>query len=237
MTQKEITRLRVINQTIDKVITIREADELLSLSERQVIRLKGGVKIQGPGFIIHKNRGRKPGHAISNDKREKIIQLKKSKYQEANFNHFKELLEEYDGISVSYPTVYRTLNQAEIESPKKRRERKSHHSRKRKPQEGMMLQIDTSPHPWIIGRDVYSLHGAIDDATGNILALFFTDNECLEGYFQIFIDVINNHGIPLRVYCDRHTIFTSPKDGKLSIDEQLQGKQVNLAQFGRAMDE
>jgi hypothetical protein len=29
MTQKEITRLRVINQTIDKVITIREADELL----------------------------------------------------------------------------------------------------------------------------------------------------------------------------------------------------------------
>jgi predicted transcriptional regulator of viral defense system len=43
MTQKEITRLRVINQTIDKVITIREAAELLGLSERQVIRLKKGV--------------------------------------------------------------------------------------------------------------------------------------------------------------------------------------------------
>jgi len=39
MTQKEMTRLRVINQTIDKVITIREAAELLNLSERQVIRL------------------------------------------------------------------------------------------------------------------------------------------------------------------------------------------------------
>ncbi|HHY42195.1 MAG TPA: helix-turn-helix domain-containing protein, partial [Thermoanaerobacterales bacterium] len=36
MTQKEITRLRVINQAIDKVITIREAAELLGLSERQV---------------------------------------------------------------------------------------------------------------------------------------------------------------------------------------------------------
>jgi len=43
MTQKEITRLRVINQTIDKVITIKEAAELLGLSERQVIRLKKGV--------------------------------------------------------------------------------------------------------------------------------------------------------------------------------------------------
>jgi len=29
MTQKEITRLIVINQTIDKVITVREAAELL----------------------------------------------------------------------------------------------------------------------------------------------------------------------------------------------------------------
>jgi len=46
MTQKEITRLRVINQTIDKVITIRESAELLGLSERQVIRLKGGCICQ-----------------------------------------------------------------------------------------------------------------------------------------------------------------------------------------------
>ncbi len=40
MTQKEITRLRVVNQVIDKVITVKEAAELLNLSERQVIRLK-----------------------------------------------------------------------------------------------------------------------------------------------------------------------------------------------------
>ena len=40
MTEKEITHLLVINQTIDKVITVREAAELLDLSERQVIRLK-----------------------------------------------------------------------------------------------------------------------------------------------------------------------------------------------------
>ena len=64
MTQKEITRLRVINQTIDKVITIREAAELLGLSERQVIRLKKGVVEEGPAFIIHKNRGRKPQHTL-----------------------------------------------------------------------------------------------------------------------------------------------------------------------------
>ena len=40
MTQKEINRLRVINQTIDKVETISGAAEALDLSERQVSRLK-----------------------------------------------------------------------------------------------------------------------------------------------------------------------------------------------------
>jgi len=237
MTQQEITKLRVINQTIDKVITIREAAELLNLSERQVIRLKGGVLKQGPAFIIHKNRGRKPEHALTGNKREEIVRLKQSKYQEANFVHFQELLEEHENICVSYPTVYRILSEAGITSPKKQRKRKAHHRRKRKPQEGMLVQIDASPHPWIIGGSAFSLHGAIDDATGKILALFFTENECLEGYFQIMEQIINHHGIPISIYCDRHTIFISPKDGKLSIDEQLQGKQVNLTQFGRAMVE
>lgn len=237
MTQQEVTKLRVINQAIDKVITIREAAELLNLSERQVIRLKGGVLKQGPAFIIHKNRGRKPEHALTGNKREEIVRLKQSKYQEANFAHFQELLEEHENICVSYPTVYRVLSEAGITSPKKQRKRKAHHRRKRKPQEGMLVQIDASPHPWIIGETAFSLHGAIDDATGKILALFFTENECLEGYFQVMEQIINRQGIPISIYCDRHSIFISPKDGKLSIDEQLQGKQVNLTQFGRAMDE
>ncbi|MGB3926014.1 MAG: helix-turn-helix domain-containing protein, partial [Caldicoprobacterales bacterium] len=102
MTQKEITRLRVINQTIDKVITIREAAELLGLSERQVIRLKGGVNNYGPAFIIHKNRGRKPQHTLPDEVRMKVVELKQTKYKEANFNHFVELLEEHEGIKVSY---------------------------------------------------------------------------------------------------------------------------------------
>jgi hypothetical protein len=77
MTQKEITRLRVINQTIDKVITIKEAAELLGLSERQVIRLKGGVNNYGPAFIIHKNRGRKPQHTLPDEVRMKIVEQSK----------------------------------------------------------------------------------------------------------------------------------------------------------------
>jgi hypothetical protein len=28
-----------------------------------------------------------------------------------------------------------------------------------------------------------ALHGAIDDATGQVLVLYFTENECTNGYF------------------------------------------------------
>lgn len=45
--QKEITSFRVMNQTIDKFITIREASKILGLSELQVIRLIYSQTVQG----------------------------------------------------------------------------------------------------------------------------------------------------------------------------------------------
>jgi hypothetical protein len=70
-----------------------------------------------------------------------------------------------------------------------------------------------------------------------MLALFFTPNECLEGYWRIMKTVICNNGIPLAVYADRHTIFRSPITGKLSLEDELTGKKVKTTQFGRAMAE
>jgi hypothetical protein len=101
----------------------------------------------------------------------------------------------------------------------------------------MLVQIDASPHVWFIGEEMYSLHGAIDDATGEILALFLAPTECLEGYFEIMRQIITNYGLPTSIYCDRHTIFVSPKDGKLTIEQEINGERVNLTQFGRAVEE
>jgi hypothetical protein len=72
-----------------------------------------------------------------------------------------------------------------------------------------------------LGEEKLTLHGAIDDATGNILGLYLTKEECLQGYFEVVRSVITGHGIPLSIYSDKHTIFFSPKKGKLSIEEQV----------------
>jgi transposase InsO family protein len=94
--------------------------------------------------------------------------------------------------------------------------------------------MDATPFEWFDGTKKYSLHGAIDDASGEIVGLYMTKNECLHGYLEITRQFILNHGIPACVYTDRHTIFRSPNASKLSIEEQLDGKSLmilNLAEL------
>jgi len=238
MSQKQLNRFAVITKLIDGHITVKEAALCLELSERQIIRLKKGVLNEGPAFLIHKNKGRKPAHAISQDLVQKIVSLKKSNiYQRANFLHFQEILKEYEAISISYSALYNLLKSNGIESSKKRRRFKEHRRRKRKPQEGLLIQMDASPFDWLNLGENLTLHGCIDDATGKITALYLTKNECLQGYFESLRLTIELFGIPVSIYTDRHSIFISPKKNKLSIEEELAGKLVNDTQFGRALKE
>lgn len=225
---------RLVN---DSNFTNAEAAEAMGLSKRQVIRLKGEYKKQGIDALVHKNIGRAPIHAFSEEQRQKIIDLKNSKiFEKANFCHFREILarEKYD-IHISYSSLHSILTSAGIKSPKKRRPAKKHRRRKRKAREGIMLQMDASPFDWLNDGQGYSIHGAIDDATGKVVALYMCKEECLQGYFEVMRTVIAGNGIPVSLYADRHAIFISPKDGKLTIEEQLEGVVVNDTQFGRAV--
>lgn len=99
-----------------------------------------------------------------------------------------------------------------------------------------MLQIDASPFDWLSNGSMLSMHGAIDDATGRIVALWLEPTECLNGYFHILEQTILRWGVPVSIYSDAHTIFFSPKSGKLTPQEELVGVTVALTQFGKALD-
>ena len=238
MSQKQLNRFSVISKTIDGHMTIAEAAISLGISERQIIRLKQGVLAQGAAFLIHKNTGRKPQHALDDKLIADIISLKQSEnYKSANFQHFQELLESREKIKISYSALHSLLTQASIKSPKKRRRFKPHRRRKRRAQEGLLIQMDATPFEWFSPSEKFSLHGAIDDATGKIVGLYMTKNECLHGYWEVMRQCLLNYGIPVSLYTDRHAIFLSTLAGKLSIEEQLAGRVVNDTQFGRAMNE
>jgi len=238
MTQKELNRVHVIQQCIDGILTNGEAAQILNLSKRQVIRLKKGVRNEGPQSMIHRNRGRQPAHALPQKVKDQIISLKSTPvYQKANFTHYTELLSLQEKISLSRSSVYRILAQAGIKSPKVHRQKTTHRRRARKEAMGRLVQIDASPFSWITEMGSLSLHGAIDDATGRVLGLFLGKSECLSGYFTLMRQVFTGYGLPLEIYADRHTIFFSPQTDKLTREDELSGKEVPLTQFGRAMDE
>lgn len=238
LNEKQLNRYRIISNVIEGNLDICDAAENLSLSERHIYRLVNGVEKEGVSFLIHKNTDRKPTHAFKDDFIQNIVKLKKSSnYKDSNFMHFKELLLEHEGISISYNALYSILTSNGIVSPKKKRKPQNHHRRKRKARKGMLIQMDATPFEWFGGTNKYSLHGAIDDASGEVVGLYMTKNECLHGYLEITRQFILNYGIPTAVYTDMHTIFRSPNASKITIEEQLDGKVVNDTQYGRAMNE
>jgi len=238
LSQKQVKKLEVMNRFIDKSITRQQAAELLGLSPRQITRIKKGMIASGPESLIHKNTGRKPAHAISDEIKETILLIySKPEFQAANFLHFNEILEKEHGISLSYSSLSSILKNAGLQSPKKKKIRHRTHRRERKPHPGQLIQIDASPFPWLGGSLRYALHGAIDDSTGNIVGLYLTQNECLFGYFEMMRQCCLDFGVPQSIYSDRHTIFRSPKTDALTVEELIAGKTVNLTQFGRAMHE
>lgn len=238
LSQKKLNQAHVLARLVtDETFTIAQAAEAVGLSTRQVKRLKGEFKKHGADALVHKNIGRPPAHAVPENIRKQIIDLKNLKlFEKVNFNHFREILgREKFNIHISYSALHGILTSAGIKSPKKRRPAKKHRRRKRKSCEGIMLQMDASPFDWLNDGQEYSVHGAIDDATGKIVALYMCKHECLQGYFEVMRTVITQNGIPSSLYTDRHTIFVSPKDGNLTTEEQLQGVVVKDTQFGRAV--
>lgn len=71
---------------------------------------------------------------------------------------------------------------------------------------GEMIQMDASSFNWVPD-EVWHLHLAIDDATGEVVGAYFDYQETLNGYYNVFYQILNNYGIPAMFYTDRRTVF------------------------------
>ena len=136
------------------------------------------------------------------------MRLASNGYAGANHSHFTELLREREGIDLSRPTVRRILVRAGIGSPRNRRSQQHRFRRRRMPQEGMLVQIDGSQHPWLEDRGTkLTLLIAVDDATGTVAQAVFRTTEDTRGYLVLLERLICQWGIPLALYSDRHAAF------------------------------
>ena len=235
ISERDIGRHHLLRMVLDGRVSLSEAAEKMGVSYRQAKRLKKSFESDGIAGLVHGNRGRVPANKTSDNLREQVLALSKDRYYEFNDTHFTEMLLRCEDIELSRETVRMIRRRDGIKPKTTRRARKHHKRRPRKASEGMMMLWDGSPHRWF-GRDVEPCcaMAAIDDATGKLVGLFFTQVECSWAYLELLRRVITTHGIPMSVYQDRHSSLKR-NDDFWSIDEQLAGRQ-SPTQVGAALE-
>lgn len=262
MNEKE--KYEVIKELVNHDGNKNRAAKKLNISKRQVNRLIIKYKEKGKAGFVHGNRTRKPINALDKSISNDIILLYRNKYQDWNFQHFKEFLEQVENITVSYNVIYKTLTKNGIISPKARKKTKrdfkkkqlfeqkkinnamtdeqinyivnhemsleDSHPREEKPKYfGEIIEEDGSIHRWF-GGFKSCLHLAIDKATSTIVGAYFDKQETLNGYYQVFHQILINYGIPYKFLTDNRTVFNYMK---LNPDKRTSDKDV-LTQYGYA---
>ena len=222
-------------------LSVRKCAELIGIAPYSVSRLKARYRKFGAVIFIHGNTGRAPKNKKYDSAK---IAADYASFTGSPFAAFRDDCEDFLGYSPSYSTVYNALSSAGIMSPRARvpvREKKKHLPRDERPNEGDLVQIDASLHDWLMNGHKITLHGAIDDATHKIVALYFCANECLLGYYQLLYQIFMRTGgkLPRSIYSDRSACFFITKDclQKCTIQEQLEGAEKSETQWQKTCRE
>ena len=198
--------------------------------------MRSGYLARGVAAIAHGNRDRPVHNRIAEAVRVQVVELASGRYAQINDSHLAELLASREGIHLSRSVLRLVLRQAGLQSPQTRRAPKHRQRRQRMPRAGMLIQLDTSEHPWF-GPQLprAALVGAIDDATGKVLAVHFQEHENTLGYFRLLHSLVAAHGLPEACYVDRHAIFLNNGHEGLSIDQQIRGAKDRPSQFAQLL--
>ena len=132
MTEEE--KYLVIKKLVETNGDKNRASLKLGCTRRHINRMIQGYRKDGKAYFIHGNRERKPVHTIDDDTREMVIDLYRNKYWDANFTHYCELLEKYEGINLSTSAISSILMNEDIISPKAHRSTKKNLKKRLKEQ-------------------------------------------------------------------------------------------------------
>jgi hypothetical protein len=227
MSQKERDVLKVMHGVRAGERTQAEAARLLRLSVRQVRRLQRKLESDGDQALVHGLRGKPSNHRLSADLRRQVLRAYRHRYADFGPTFASEKLAE-EGLVVSRQTLRRWLIEEGLWQ--RRRRRDPHRSRRpRRACFGELIQMDASVHDWLEGRgEELVLISMIDDATGFTLARFYPAGTT-EAHLDLLGRWLRQHGRPLAIYTDRHSIFEPQDKGKALPD--------GVTQFGRALSE
>ena len=121
LNMNEEEKYLIIKKLVDTDGNKNRAAINLNCSIRHVNRMIQGYLKEGKSFFVHGNKGRKPSHSLTQETKQLILDLYRTKYWGANFTHYSELLLKFERIKISPSAVNSILMQEYMLSPKARR--------------------------------------------------------------------------------------------------------------------
>jgi len=230
MSHAEIDRLQVVQKITAKQITQVDAAQLLGISYRQVKRIVKQYRQYGAISIVSKRRGKPSNNQLPVKLKAIVLSIINEKYPDFAPTFAHEKLCQHHDINCSIETVRKWMIEDGLWQVKAQRRARIHQPRARRAQRGELIQIDGSPHDWFEGRSARcNLTVFIDDATGQLMALHFTPTETTQAYMEALDYHLKQHGRPVALYADKHSIFrVNMKD--------CDAKQTQFARACRTLD-
>ena len=223
-------------------MTYQEIANKTGYSRKQINRFLNEIEKKDINSLLIHGLSNKPSNNSAPPKEIEFIKNFKEKYPIITISQFRDIyhediifnlkmtneVKEYN-LKVRSKSFFQQLYKKEgWKSPIKHKSfkgnKENHPLREPSPKRGILIMVDGTPHDWFGNGKKFSLHMAIDDATGEILAGWFMPTECILGYCHMFKILFEKYGLPISIYSDRTTILWDPKDGELT-------------QVGRMLDE
>ena len=234
-TPSEQTKLMVITKALAGQITNGQASTMLTLSVRQVQRLKKSVKAYGEKAVVHKLKGRTSNHHINQYIKQEVLRVVQERYADFKPGFATEKLQEHHGVKISDETMRLWMIAQGLWKSHPQKKITFRSWRPRKESFGELEQFDGSYHDWFEKRYLDEqgepietcLLATIDDATGCITHALFTKNEGIRAVFQFWLSYIQKHGKPLSIYLDKFSTY------KINHKNAVDNKEL-MTQFERA---
>jgi Helix-turn-helix domain len=228
VSQRELSRLRVMIDLSDGRLTARAAGELMGIGRRQVYRLRRAFEAAGPSGLLSKKRGRPSNRRYGASFRRAVMDLVREHYADFGPTLAAEKLGERHHLRLGVETLRQWMIADGLWIDRRHRLPSPHQPRRRRECLGELVQIDGSEHAWFEHRGpACTLLAFIDDATSRLMQLRFVASESAFEYFRATRSYLETHGKPVAFYSDKHSIFRVNKKDADGGDR--------VTQFGRAL--
>lgn len=229
-TVKEINRLKILQDVIDRNLRPGQAAEMLGITPRHCSRLLKRYRQSGPLGMNNQSRGRTGNRLLPASLTDQALNIIRERYADFGPTLAREKLAENHGIVLGKETLRRLMIKTGLWVPRKQRAPKIQQPRYRRACCGELIQIDGCDHHWFENRaPACTALVYVDDATSRLMQLRFVKSESTFTYFEATRGYLEKHGKPLALYSDKASVFRINNKNATGGD--------GYTQFGRAMHE